>query len=75
MPQVSEFCRRYRLNWKHQTTKAKDLQRYGMEYFANHTDIMGGGVKVEYRTEWNENKTREILFLQFRKLYPDGTCN
>jgi hypothetical protein len=75
MPQVSEFCRRYRLNWKKQTTKAKDLQRFGMEYFPNHTDIMGGGVKSEYRTEWNEHKTREILFLQFRKMYPDGTCN
>jgi hypothetical protein len=30
---------------------------------------------VEYRTEWNENKTREILFLQFRKLYGDGMCH
>ena len=75
MPQVSEFCRRYRINWKRQTTKAKDLQRFGMEYFRSHTDIMGGGVKVEYRTEWNENKTREILFLQFRKLYGDGHCH
>ena len=75
MFQVSEFCRRYRLNWKSQTTKAKDLQRFGMEYFRSHTDIMGGGVKVEYRTEWNENKIREILFLQFRKLFGDGMCH
>ena len=75
MPQVAECCRRYRLNWKHQTTKAVDLQRFGMEYFKSHTDIMGGGIKVEYRTEWNENKTRQLLFLQFRKLYGDGHCH
>jgi hypothetical protein len=75
MTQVSALCRRYRLNWKKQTTTAKHLQRFGREYFDRHTDIMGGGVKVEYRTEWNEGRTRELMFLQFRRLYPDGHCH
>ena len=75
MTQVSALCRRYRLSWKKQTTKAKHLQRFGREYFDRHTEIMGGGVKVEYRTEWNESRTRELMFLQFRRLYPDGHCH
>ncbi|MGO8927933.1 MAG: hypothetical protein ACLQU3_13735 [Limisphaerales bacterium] len=75
MTQVSALCRRYRLNWKKQTTQAKHLERFGREYLDRHTDIMGGGVKVEYRTEWNEKRTRELMFLKFRRLYPDGSCN
>jgi hypothetical protein len=75
MTQVSALCRRYRLNWKKQTTTAKHLEQFGREYLDRHTDIMGGGVKVEYRTEWNEGRTRELMFLQFRKLYGDGYCH
>jgi hypothetical protein len=75
MTQVSALCRRYRLSWKKQTTTAKHLEQFGREYFDRHTDIMGGGVKVEYRTEWNESRTRELMFLQFRRLYPDGHCH
>ena len=49
MTQVSALCRRYRLNWKKQTTKAKHLEQFGREYLDMHTGIRGGGVKVEYR--------------------------
>ena len=75
MTQASALCRRHRLNWKKQTTKAKYLERFGRAYFDRHTDIMGGGVKVEYRAEWNENRTRELMFLKFRRLYGDGLCH
>ncbi len=75
MTQVSALCRRYRLNWKKQTTKAKHLEQFGREYLDMHTDIRGGGVKVEYLTEWNESRTHELMFLQFLTLSGDGYCH
>jgi hypothetical protein len=30
---------------------------------------------VEYKTEFDEDKRRDVLFLKFRKLYGDGLCH
>jgi hypothetical protein len=46
---------------------------YAADYFSKAGDVRGGGVKVEAKTQPNENRRQE-LFLKFIKLYPDGTC-
>ena len=75
MVQVASLCRRYRLKWQGGSTRAFKLEQVAKEYLDKHGDIKGGGVKVEYKTEFNEDKRRGDLFLKFRRLYPDGHCH
>ena len=74
IPQVSAFCRRYRLDWQGRSTKAKDLEQPIRDHIAREGEIRGAGVKVEARTKWNEKHRRQDMFLKFVRLYPDGTC-
>ena len=73
MGQVTKYCRQYNLRWKHGSPKAKELEMYAADYFSKAGDVRGGGVKVEAKSRYNENRRQE-LFLKFIKLYPDGTC-
>lgn len=75
MVQVASLCRRYRLKWQGGSTRAFKLEQAAKDYLDKHGDITGGGVKVEYKTEFNEDKRRGDLFLKFRKLYGDGLCH
>ena len=75
MVQVASLCRRYRLKWQGGSTRAPKLEQATKDYLEKNADIMGGGVKVEYKTEFNEDRRRDELFLKFRKLYPDGFCH
>ncbi len=74
MVQVAGLCRKYRLKWK-ESIKARYLEQATKDYLEKHAEIMGGGVKLECKGEFNEDKRRPELFFKFRKLYPDGTCN
>ena len=75
MVQVASLCRRYRLKWQGGSTKARHLEQCCQEYMDKHGDLMGNGVKVECKTEFDEDKKRPVLFLKFRKLYEDGHCH
>jgi hypothetical protein len=75
MVQVASLCRRYRLKWQGGSTKAFKLEQVAMDYLDKHGDIKGGGVMVEYKTEFNEDKRRGDLFRKFRRLYGDGFCH
>jgi len=75
MVQVASLCRRYRLKWQGGSTSAVKLEQAAKDYLDKHGDINGGGVKVEYKTEFNEDKRRGDLFLKFRRLYGDGYCH
>lgn len=75
MVQVASLCRRYRLKWQGGSTRAFTLEQVAKDYLDKHGEIMGGGVKVEYKTEFNEDKRRGVLFLKFRRLYGDGHCH
>ena len=73
--EVSSLCRRYHLQWRGAGKKAGHLEECCLEYMDKHGDIKGIGVKVEYKTEFNEDKRRGDPFLKFRRLYPDGCCH
>ena len=75
MVQIASLCRRYHLKWQGGSTRATKLEQVTKDYFDKHGDISGGGVQVEYKTEFNEDKRRDDLFLNFRKVYGDGLCN
>jgi hypothetical protein len=75
MVQVASLCRRYRLKWQGGSTKAIKLEQTAKDYLDKHGDIKGGGVAVEYKTEFNEDRRRDDLFLKFRRLYGDGFCH
>jgi len=75
MKEVAALCRRYRLKWQGGSTKAIRLEPVIKEYLDKQGDIKGGGVMVEYKTEFDEDKHRDVPFLKFRRLYPDGLCH
>ena len=45
-----------------------------MDLFAKAGEVKNHGVRVEARTQWNEQKRRHQIFLKITKIYPDGTC-
>ena len=75
MVQVASLCRKYRLKWQGGSTKATKLEQATKDYLEKNADIMGSGVKLECKTEFNEDRRRDELFLKFRKLYGDGLCH
>ena len=75
MVQVALLCRRYQLKWQGGSIKARHLEQCTRDYLEKHADIMGGGVKVECKTEFNQDQRRQVLFLKFRRLFPDGSTN
>ena len=75
MVQVASLCRKYRLKWQGGSTKATKLEQATKDYLEKNADIMGSGVKLECKTEFNEDRRRDELFLKFRRLYPDGLCH
>ena len=51
------------------------MEQATKDYLEKNADIMGSGVKLECKTEFNEDRRRDELFLKFRRLYPDGLCH
>ena len=62
MVQVAGLCRKYRLKWQGGSTKAIKLEQTAKDYLDKHGDIKGGGVAVEYNTDFNEDKRRDELY-------------
>jgi hypothetical protein len=75
MKVVASLCRRYRLKWQEGSTNARHLEECCQEYMDKHGEITGGGVQVEYKTEFDEDKRRGVVFLKFRKWYGDASCS
>jgi len=72
--QIAKYCRNYRLRWRG-STRARDLELAIRDYLKKSAAIMGCGVKVDYRTEWNQSRRREQLFLKFERFYPDTAAS
>jgi len=51
------------------------LSDWAGDYFPRSGEIPGNEVKVTYKTEPSESKRPPDLFIQFIKVYPDGSCN
>jgi hypothetical protein len=51
------------------------LSDWANEFFPKSGEIRGDRVKVTYKTEPSESKRPPDLFIQFVKVFPDGSCN
>jgi hypothetical protein len=51
------------------------LSDWANEFFPKSGEIRGDRVKVTYQTRPSESKRPPDLFIQFVKIFPDGSCN
>jgi len=51
------------------------LSDWANEFFPKTGEIRGARVKVTYMTRPSESKRPPDLFIQFVKIFPDGSCN
>jgi hypothetical protein len=51
------------------------LSDWANEYFPRSGEIRGDRVKVTYMTKPSESKRPPDLYIQFVRIFPDGSCN
>jgi hypothetical protein len=51
------------------------LSDWANDFFPKSGEIRGHRVKVTYKTEPSESKRPPDLFIQFVRIFPDGSCN
>jgi hypothetical protein len=52
----------------------RPLTYWAIDWLRECGELRGEDMKVEFRTEHKEDRKNEEFFLQFRKIYPDGSC-